>query len=185
MNVSSKQFVKFDLVTLVADTLEETGLSPRCLKLEITESTMVENIDYVATLMEQLKLTGVKLSIDDFGTGFSSLSILHRFPLDILKIDRSFVAQIKDAEVIVEVVKTIVTLAQSLNLDIIAEGVETIEQLSQLRHLGCQFGQGYCFAMPLAAESVGELLGVQPSSSALYYLLPPVNPEIRDSAEYS
>jgi len=112
VNVSSKQFVKFDLVTLVADTLEETGLSPRCLKLEITESTMVENIDYVATLMEQLKLTGVKLSIDDFGTGFSSLSILHRFPLDILKIDRSFVAQIKDAEVSVEVVKTIVARAQ-------------------------------------------------------------------------
>ncbi len=172
VNVSSKQFVDFDLVSMVAGALEETGLDPRCLKLEITESTMVENIEYVASVMEELKRTGVKLSIDDFGTGFSSLSILHRFPLDSLKIDRSFVAQIKDAETPVEIVKTIVNLAQSLNLEIIAEGVETIEQLSQLRQLGCQFGQGYCFATPLEAETVEELLGLSPSSSAFYYLLP-------------
>ncbi len=172
VNVSSKQFVDFDLVSLVADSLQKTGLEPRCLKLEITESTMVENIDYVASVMDQLKKIGVKLSIDDFGTGFSSLSILHRFPLNSLKIDRSFVAQIKDADTPVEIVKTIVNLAKSLNLEIIAEGVETIEQLSQLRQLGCQFGQGYCFATPLAAETIEELLGVSPSSSALYYLLP-------------
>ena len=172
VNVSSKQFVQFDLVTLVASALEETGLKPRCLKLEITESTMVENIEYVASVMEKLKQTGVKLSIDDFGTGFSSLSILHRFPLDSLKIDRSFVSQIKDAETPVEIVKTIVNLANSLGLEIIAEGVETIEQLSQLRQLGCKYGQGYCFATPLAADTVEELLGLSPSSSAFYYLLP-------------
>jgi diguanylate cyclase (GGDEF)-like protein/PAS domain S-box-containing protein len=172
VNVSSKQFVQFDLVTLVASALEETGLKPRCLKLEITESTMVENIEYVASVMEKLKQTGVKLSIDDFGTGFSSLSILHRFPLDSLKIDRSFVSQIKDAETPVEIVKTIVNLSNSLGLEIIAEGVETIEQLSQLRQLGCKYGQGYCFATPLAADTVEELLGLSPSSSAFYYLLP-------------
>lgn len=172
VNVSSKQFIDFDLVSLVASALKESGLEPRCLKLEITETTMVENIEYVASVMRQLKETGVKLSIDDFGTGFSSLSILHRFPLDSLKIDRSFVSQIKDADTPVEIVKTIVNLAQSLDLEIIAEGVETIEQLSQLRQLGCQFGQGYCFATPLAAETVGELLGVSPTSSSLYYLLP-------------
>ena len=172
VNVSSKQFVDFDLVSLVTDSLEETGLEPRCLKLEITESTMVENIDYVASVMEQLKQIGVKLSIDDFGTGFSSLSILNRFPLTSLKIDRAFVAQIKDVETPVEIVKTIVNLAHSLNLEIIAEGVETIEQLSQLRQLGCHFGQGYCFATPLEAETVGELLGDSPTSSAFYYLLP-------------
>lgn len=172
VNVSSKQFVQFDLVALVASALEETGLEPRCLKLEITESTMVENIEYVASVMKELKLTGVKLSIDDFGTGFSSLSILHRFPLDSLKIDRSFVSQIKDAETPVEIVKTIVTLANSLDLEIIAEGVETIEQLSQLRQLGCKYGQGFCFATPLAADTVGELLGLSPASSAFYYLLP-------------
>lgn len=172
VNVSSKQFVDFDLVSLVARALEETGLEPRCLKLEITESTMVENIEYVASVMEQLKETGVKLSIDDFGTGFSSLSILHRFPLTSLKIDRSFVAQIKNAETPVEIVKTIVNLALSLDLEIIAEGVETIEQLSHLRQLGCHFGQGYCFAVPLEAGAVAELLGVSPTSSALYYLLP-------------
>ncbi len=172
VNVSSKQFVDFDLVSLVASALEETGLAPRCLKLEITESTMVENIEYVASVMEHLKQTGVKLSIDDFGTGFSSLSILHRFPLTSLKIDRSFVAQIKNAETPVEIVKTIVNLALSLDLEIIAEGVETIEQLSHLRQLGCHFGQGYCFATPLDAETVGELLGISPTSSAFYYLLP-------------
>ena len=133
---------------MVADALQETGLDPRCLKLEITESTMVENIDYVASVMEKLKALGVKLSIDDFGTGFSSLSILHRFPLDSLKIDRSFVAQIKEVDRPVEIVRTIVNLAESLGLEIIAEGVETIEQLTQLRQLGCQFGQGYCFRDP-------------------------------------
>ena len=176
VNVSSKQFVNFDLVQMVADALQETGLDPRCLKLEITESTMVENIDYVASVMEKLKALGVKLSIDDFGTGFSSLSILHRFPLDSLKIDRSFVAQIKEVDRPVEIVRTIVNLAESLGLEIIAEGVETIEQLTQLRQLGCQFGQGYCFATPLSAETVEELLGLTPSSSAFYYLLPAGDP---------
>jgi diguanylate cyclase (GGDEF)-like protein/PAS domain S-box-containing protein len=184
VNVSSKQFVDFDLVSLVAETLQQTGLAPRCLKLEITESTMVENVDYVASVMTRLNELGVKLSIDDFGTGFSSLSILHRFPLDSLKIDRSFVAQIKEADTPIEIVKTIVNLAQSLDLEIIAEGVETIEQLSQLRQLGCQFGQGYCFATPLAAETVGELLGISPSSSAFYYLLP-TRSELPDIVNYA
>lgn len=172
VNVSSKQFLDIDLVSLVSSVLEETGVEPSSLKLEMTESTMVQNVDYVASVMKDLKQTGVKFSVDDFGTGFSSLSTLHSFPLDSLKIDRSFVSQIKAADRPVEIIRTIVTLAQSLNLEIIAEGVETIEQLTQLRQLGCEFGQGYCFATPLEASALDELLGSSGSSSKLYYLLP-------------
>jgi diguanylate cyclase (GGDEF)-like protein/PAS domain S-box-containing protein len=159
VNVSSKQFLKSELISVVSNTLKTTGLSSDCLKLEITESAMVDNIEQVVKVMEELKKLGVKLSIDDFGTGYSSLSNLHRLPLSSLKIDRSFVNQMQMNAESDEIVKTIVSLAQSLNLEIVAEGIETIDQLSQLNKLSCQLGQGYYFAKPLEVAAVEALFG--------------------------
>lgn len=158
VNVSSKQFLNTDMFALVADVLEKTGLSPACLKLEITESAMIENLDHVISVMTALKTLGVWLSIDDFGTGYSSLSNLHHLPLSSLKIDRAFVNQMNESSENDEIVRTIVTLAQSLGLEIIAEGVETSDQRSHLQDLECQFGQGYYFARPLDAQAVEELM---------------------------
>ena len=159
VNVSSKQFVQPNFVAIVSDALRESGISPDSLKLEITESAMVENIDLVVSVMEELKTLGVRLSIDDFGTGYSSLSYLHRLPLSSLKIDRSFVNQMSDGTENEEIVKTIIALAQSLDLEIIAEGVETTGQMEHLRDLSCQMGQGYLFARPLDVMSAGKILG--------------------------
>lgn len=158
VNVSTKQFTHTDLVSLVSEILEETNLDPQSLKLELTESAMVDNIDYAVGVMENLKKLGLKLSIDDFGTGYSSLSYLHRLPLSSLKIDRSFVAQMSESIENQEIIKTIVSLAQSLHLEIIAEGVENSSQMSQLKDLACEFGQGYYFAKPLAAEKAESLI---------------------------
>ena len=118
---------------------------------------MVEDIEFAVKVMQELKQIGVKLSIDDFGTGYSSLSYLHRLPLSSLKIDRSFVNQMNDSEENQEIIKTIVALAKSLNLETIAEGIETIEQWKDLKALSCQFGQGYYFAKPLNVNAVEEM----------------------------
>lgn len=158
VNVSTKQFTQTDLVSLVAGILKETDLDPKCLKLEVTESAMVENIDFAVNVMESLKKLGLKLSIDDFGTGYSSLSYLHRLPLSSLKIDRSFVNQMSESIENQEIIKTIVSLAQSLRLEIIAEGVENSSQMKQLKELDCEFGQGYYFAKPLEAAKAESLI---------------------------
>ena len=118
----------------------------------------MENFDTAIDMLTQLRGLGVGLSIDDFGTGYSSLSYLHRFPIDTLKIDRSFVTQMTDNTENAEIVRTIVTLARSLDMDVIAEGVETREQLRQLRSLGCDYGQGYLFSKAVAAGQALELL---------------------------
>lgn len=158
VNVSSKQFLQFDLAKQVSEILKETALPPECLKLEITETAMMENIETVITMLEKLQQLGVKLSIDDFGTGYSSLSYLNRLPINSLKIDRSFVMNMQNSDENREIVKTIANLAQSLNLEIIAEGVETDDHITQLQKFACQFGQGFYFAKPLDAESVGDYL---------------------------
>lgn len=158
VNLSSKHFTQPDLVDTVKHTLQETGLDPRCLKLELTESAVMENAEQATVILQSLRSIGVQLSIDDFGTGYSSLSYLHKFPIDTLKIDRSFVSRMSGDKENSEIVKTIITLAQNLGLDTIAEGVETIEQLSALRHLGCRFAQGYLFAKPLPVEDIDEMM---------------------------
>lgn len=158
VNLSSKHFTQPDLVETVKHTLQETGLDPRCLKLEITESAVMDNAEDAASTLQALRQIGVQLSIDDFGTGYSSLSYLHRFPIDTLKIDRSFVMRMGAKGENSEIVKTINTLAQNLGLNVIAEGVETIEQLETLRTLGCSYGQGYFFAKPLPLEEIDELM---------------------------
>ena len=158
VNLSGKHFAEPDLVDQIKAVLNETGIDPASLKLEITESAVMENAETAISMLNQIKEIGVKLSLDDFGTGHSSLSYLHRFPIDTLKVDRSFVNTIDDGIENGEIVRTVVALAKSLKLGVIAEGIETTHQLSQLRRLGCELGQGYLFARPLPAGEIEALL---------------------------
>jgi diguanylate cyclase (GGDEF)-like protein len=157
VNLSCKQFLQPDLLEQIQKVLRETGLNPQSLKLEITESVVMENIATATRTLEQIQALGVELSIDDFGTGYSSLSYLQRFPVNTLKIDRSFVSRITESDGTAEIVRTIMHLGQQLGMDVIAEGVETEMQSAQLRALGCEFGQGYYFSRPMdrgAAEAL-------------------------------
>jgi diguanylate cyclase (GGDEF)-like protein/PAS domain S-box-containing protein len=158
VNLSVKQFNQPDLVEHIALALEDSKLPPRCLKLEITESVFTENIDVAVELLNRLRELGVQLSIDDFGTGYSSLSYLQRFPIDTLKIDRSFVHQMMENEENIAIVRTIVALAQNLGMDVVAEGVETEDQLALLRKLECEKGQGFLFSTPVNEEEAEELI---------------------------
>nr|MBA2379513.1 EAL domain-containing protein [Blastocatellia bacterium] len=128
--------------------LERSGLEPHTLKLEITESTAMENAENTINVLQQLKRTGVQLSIDDFGTGYSSLSYLHRLPFDTLKIDRTFVNRVGELGENSGILQTIISLAKNLNMRVIAEGIETETQLAVLRNLGCDYGQGYLLSKP-------------------------------------
>ena len=118
----------------------------------------MEQVESASSALSKLKSVGIKLSMDDFGKGYSSLSYLHQFPFDTLKIDRSFISCIGDSGEHTEIVRTIISLAKGLGLDVVAEGVETEGQLLQLRNLGCQYGQGYFFSRPLSADAAGALL---------------------------
>ena len=158
VNLSSRQFLEADLAEYVRAVLEETGVRPEHLKLEVTESVLMQHAEAVMIAFEQLKALGVKLCIDDFGTGYSSLSYLQRFPVDTLKIDRSFVDNMVETPEGAELVKTIVAMAQALKLSVVAEGIETEAQLAQLNALGCLYGQGYLFARPLEVGAAERLL---------------------------
>ncbi len=158
VNLSSKQFMQPNLTEQVRSIIEKTKLNPRSLKLEITESAVMENIDTTTEMLRQLRELGVQLAIDDFGTGYSSLSYLHRFPIDTLKIDRSFVTRMVDNSENIEIVRTIVMLAQVLGMDVVAEGVETKEQLALLRKLGCENGQGYYFSRPTSTTEAEKII---------------------------
>lgn len=173
VNLSSKQVVQPDLVNQIRDVLEETNVEARHLKLEITESAVMDNADMAARLLKRLKALGVQLSIDDFGTGYSSLGYLHRFPVNTLKIDRSFVGRIGEAAENIEIVRTIVSLAENMGMEVVAEGVETLSQLSQLRKLNCQYGQGYLFSRPVDPESVTSWISKKPHWQA--DLFPAIN----------
>jgi diguanylate cyclase (GGDEF)-like protein/PAS domain S-box-containing protein len=157
VNLSGKQFSQPDLIDCISQILNETGLDPSSLKIEITESAIIENIDTAALMLKRIKALGIRLSLDDFGTGYSSLSYLHRFPIDTLKIDRSFVSRInlpKNAEI----VKTILTLATNLGMDVVAEGVETREQVLQLTGLNCEYVQGYLLSKPIDGRAMRDLI---------------------------
>ncbi|MDQ2746531.1 MAG: EAL domain-containing protein, partial [Acidobacteriota bacterium] len=158
VNLSCRQFAQPDLAEQIAATLKRIGLDPRCLKLEITESQIMENSEKAAIMMNALRALGVELSLDDFGTGYSSLSYLHRLPVNYIKIDSSFVTQMIESEENSEIVQTIIRLAQNLKLKVIAEGIETGEQLAHLQNLNCEYGQGYLFSKPLAAAEAGMLI---------------------------
>jgi diguanylate cyclase (GGDEF)-like protein/PAS domain S-box-containing protein len=148
VNLSARQFGSARLVEDVAQVLRDTGLEPSRLKLEITESVMMQEVETTSAILHQLKALGVKLAIDDFGTGYSSLAYLQRFPIDVLKIDRSFIKPLGNNPEDEAIVRTIITLAKTLNMVVTGEGIETTMQLEQLRGLGCDLGQGYYIARP-------------------------------------
>lgn len=170
VNLSGKQFTQPDLLRQITQTLQETGLDPRSLRMEITESVVMENIHNAAEMLRQLRALGVQSSIDDFGTGYSSLSYLHRFPSSTLKIDRSFVCGMSDQSENMEIIRTILMLARNLNMSVVAEGAETEDQVAQLRALGCNYTQGFFFSRPVNVESATELI----KSSRTYSLPSPI-----------
>ncbi len=157
VNLSARQVAQPDLLERIKEALETSKLNPHCLKLEITESVVMENAEAATLMFKQLRSLGVQLSIDDFGTGYSSLSYLHRFPLNYLKIDRSFVMRLT-TDNDNAIVRTISTLARNLGMEVIAEGIETEEQYQQLKMLGCEYGQGYLFSRPVNNDGVEHLL---------------------------
>jgi len=159
VNLSGKQFLQPDLLPQIGQILQETGLDTNSLKLEITESVIIEHTGSTTAVLLQLRALGIQLYIDDFGTGYSSLSRLHHFPIDCLKIDRSFVSRMELDRDNFEIVRTIVTLAHNLGMDVTAEGVETVEQLAQLKALGCECGQGYLFSKPMDSRAVAVMIG--------------------------
>ncbi len=158
VNLSCKQFLQLDLAEQIDATLCETGLDPRCLKLEITESYIMENSEMAVIIMNRLRMLGVEISLDDFGTGYSSLSYLHSLPVDYLKVDRSFVSRMTDSKENSEIVFTIIKLAQNLKMKVIAEGIETADQLAHLKRLHCEYGQGYFFSKPLEAKAAEKFI---------------------------
>ncbi len=162
VNLSVKQFNQPSLIDQVDRILVKTQLDSQNLKLEITESAIMDNPELATTALQKLKQRHIKLSIDDFGTGYSSLSYLHRFPIDNLKIDRSFINRIGETGENIEIVEAIVTLAHHLNISVTAEGVETPSQLMQLRQMGCEEAQGYFFSQPLSSQEVSILLATRP-----------------------
>jgi len=158
VNLSIKQFVQPNLVENIGNLLNELALAPDALKLEITESTVMDDPATAVEMLRQMKALGIRLAIDDFGTGYSSLSYLHRFPLDTLKIDRSFISGVNGGINGMEIAKTIMPLAKNLSLDVVAEGVETAEQAQELKRLDCKYAQGYFFSKPLSREDAEALL---------------------------
>ena len=158
VNLSAKQFSQPNLADSIRQTLEETQLSPHCLKLEITESVLMGHANSASVMIDELKALGVKFAIDDFGTGYSSLGYLHRFAVDTLKIDRSFIRSLDTDVGKIELVRTILSLAWNLGMDVVAEGIETKKHLAQLRLLKCDYGQGYFFAKPLPNKASTQLL---------------------------
>jgi diguanylate cyclase (GGDEF)-like protein len=170
VNVSAKQFAQPDLVKQVGQVLQDTGLAPGNLSLELTESVTMRDEKHTTRILTELRKLGVRLCIDDFGTGYSSLSYLRRFALDILKIDRSFISDMLENSESREIVKTILSLGSNLGMKVVAEGVETTEQVTQLKSLGCEFAQGYLFSKPLDSEAVAKALV---TSEENYYTLRP------------
>ncbi len=158
VNLSGKQLQDMDIVRQIGAILQEAGVAPASLKLEVTESAIMENPDKAAAILNQLRAMGIHLSLDDFGTGYSSLSYLHRFPFHNLKIDRSFVMKMEDGDKDAEIVKVINSLAKNLGMDVVAEGIETAEQWALLHQLSCQYGQGYYFSRPLEDTAARKLI---------------------------
>ena len=162
VNLSAQQFREQELISEIENALKETGLAGKFLKLEITESVLIDNLETVTEIIFKLRKRDIQFSIDDFGTGYSSLSYLHRFPVDTIKIDRSFVSQMQANGDNSAIVKAIVTLAHMLNMDVIAEGIETTAQLAQLKLLRCEYGQGFFFSKPLSKENAEAFIANSP-----------------------
>lgn len=163
VNLSVRQFQHPDLVEDVSEVLRQPGLEPACLSLEITESVAMVEPERTAAMLRELRELGLRLAIDDFGTGHSSLTyLIRRFRMDILKIDRSFIGEFANDPEYKRIVSGIVGIARSLNLEMVAEGIETAEQYELLQSVGCDTGQGYFFSRPLSGEALSALLSKNP-----------------------
>jgi diguanylate cyclase (GGDEF)-like protein len=153
-NVSGRQFLKYNFADMLIGILHDSGVDPNLLAIEITESIIMEDLDIAVLAMKKLRDIGVQIHIDDFGTGYSSLSYLNKFPVTALKIDRSFISKMSVSEENREIVRAIISLAQNLNLKVIAEGIEEPSQLSEISAMECNFAQGYYFSEPMAASDI-------------------------------
>jgi EAL domain-containing protein (putative c-di-GMP-specific phosphodiesterase class I) len=158
VNITSRQFAEPDLASQIGEILKQTGTDPATVDLEITENIAMADADRSGQVLAELKGLGVHLSIDDFGTGYSSLSRLRRFPVDALKIDRTFIGSMSQDEETREIVRVIIMLAHTIGLKVVAEGVETEEQLQQLKQLNCELAQGYFFSKPADPATIQEFL---------------------------
>ncbi len=158
VNLSRRQMLSAEIFDVIDRVLEETGLPAQVLKLEVTESAVMDNPQSIVSVMQRIHELGVRLAMDDFGTGHSSLSCLHQFPIDQLKIDRSFIENMQEHREFAAVMDAIVSLAHFLHLEVVAEGIENAEQLSQLQAMDCQYAQGFFFAKPMAASAVTDYL---------------------------
>jgi EAL domain-containing protein (putative c-di-GMP-specific phosphodiesterase class I) len=158
VNLSGRELLQPDISDYIIQMLDRTGLHPHQLKLEVTESSLITNTEVASNRLKHLSKTGIQLSLDDFGTGYSSLSYLHRFPVNHLKVDRSFVKDLCDNQESLKITESIVVLAHSLNMQVIAEGVENQAQLEQLHRLGCEYVQGFLFSPAIPSESATDLL---------------------------
>ena len=170
VNISSKNISQPNFLEEVNKILVETNCESHCLDLEITESLIMKNVSLATTVFEKLKNKNIRLSIDDFGTGYSSLSYLHQFPINTIKIDRSFVSQL-DSDTsgqTLKIVSAVIGLAHNLGLEIIAEGIETRAQMDQLKQLKCGKGQGFFFSKPLTGSNINKLLKFSSRTSFLF-----------------
>ncbi len=163
VNMSPRQFKDPALLNDIAEALAETGMPPELLELEITESMIMHNVELAAMKSEAIRKLGVRLAIDDFGTGYSSLSQLKRFPIDTLKVDRSFVRDIPNNAEDRAITEAIIALGKALNVTVVAEGVETVEQHDFLRDNSCDEMQGFFFSRPCHPDAIAELLGRKPT----------------------
>ncbi|MBL0936385.1 MAG: EAL domain-containing protein [Rhizobiaceae bacterium] len=162
VNVSPRQFHQHDFVAGVLSAIADTGADPACVRLEITEGVSIIDATRTAGIIQELRDAGIRVSIDDFGTGYSSLSYLHNLPFDALKIDRSFVASLKQKDDGHEIIQTILDLARNMGMEVVAEGTETADHVDMLRDMGCGFAQGYFFSRPVDAEAARALLAQVP-----------------------
>ena len=158
VNLSNRQFFQSGLDQEIAEALEVSGLEPQYLGLEITEGVLIRNAETASDRFTRLKALGVQLYLDDFGKGYSSLNYLHRFPMDVLKIDRSFVSRIGEEEDNLSIVAAIVQLGHQLGMGVVAEGIQSLEQVAKLRGLRCEYGQGFFFSHPVDGDEVEELI---------------------------
>jgi EAL domain-containing protein (putative c-di-GMP-specific phosphodiesterase class I) len=166
VNLSVKQLQHSDVISDVRDALAESGLEPSLLTLEITESMLIDDPDIAVVKLKELRALGVRVAMDDFGTGYSSLSYLSRFPVDVIKMDRSFLRPDTTREAI-DLSSAVVALGSSLALEVVAEGIELDEQLSRLRDLGCELGQGFHFAHPMESGHLADYLAGRPEANGL------------------
>jgi diguanylate cyclase (GGDEF)-like protein/PAS domain S-box-containing protein len=187
VNICPQHYSSPDLVKVLKEVLQSSGMDARSLRLEITESTLMESTETISETLAEIENMNIQVHMDDFGTGYSSLSYLHRFPIYTLKIDRSFVAKLGLSEETWKIVQAIVNLARNLGMEVIAEGIENLMQMRMLQSLGCEFGQGYYFAKPMDPRSVDSLLSMplpwsvafeRPSGRAFPFAKHPPQPKI-------